>query len=333
MARKRLSPVGEEAQRLAKLYPDTPTRTLARMLAKSHNIKVETARARLRYRRGNLGERGRKVITDTTDVRPNQPAGWKPVMPPSLAEEWRPFDLGNSIRVAILSDVHIPYHSTVAFESAVRHCKKKRPSVVLLNGDFADFYTISRHQKDPSKRDFKQEIELVQQGLGWVRSQFPKSRIVFKLGNHEERWQHFLWNCAPEISGMQRMNIREWIEADKFGAEVVGDQRPVMVGKLPVLHGHELGKGISAPVNTARGAYLRTATTILQGHSHRASHHSEPNMWHIETSCWSTGCLCDLSPEYARINKWGYGFAMVDVDKDGEFHVDNMRMSLEGRVW
>ena len=255
-------------------------------------------------------------------------------MPPSIGTPWLPFDLGNGIKVAILSDVHIPYHSEVALKAAVKYCKKRKPDVLLLNGDFADFYTISKHETDPSKRNFGQEIEAVQKGLEWLRSEFPSVRIVFKAGNHEERWQRWLWNSAPEISDFERMTLKEWLDADDYGIEVVTDQRPIMAGRLPVMHGHEMGKGgIAAPVNAARGLFLRTISTMLVGHGHRTSQHVEPDWKHIDTACWSTGCLCLLSPEYARVNKWNYGFAFVTVDAGGAFHVDNMRISQSGEIW
>jgi predicted phosphodiesterase len=254
-------------------------------------------------------------------------------MPESLAEPWEDFPLGNGIKVAVLSDIHIPYHSPIALSAAVAYCKKRKPDVLLINGDLADFYTISRHQKDPSKRDLEQEITLVREGLAWLRHEFGKRcRIVLKLGNHEERWQHWLWNAAPEISSSARMNVSEWIDAPKYGVEVVADQRPIMCGRLTVMHGHELPRGAAA-VNTARGVFLRAMSTMLVGHSHRTSQHSEPDWRHLETCCWSAGALCDLTPEYARIQKWNYGFAMVGVDDDGGFHVENLRMSLDGQVW
>ena len=324
------SPQRVEAERLCVKFPETATRTLAKKLANSHQITVEQARSLLRIARGNNSNaaRGR-----ATSPRPNGVAGTKPQMPPSIAEPWLPFDLGNGIKVAILSDIHIPYHSVIALEAAVKYCKKRRPDVVLLNGDFADFYSISRHQKDPSKRDFKGEIEAAQQGLAWIRGQFPKARIVFKVGNHEERWQHWLWNQAPEISDFDRMSLKEWLDADKYGIEVVADQRPIMAGRLPIMHGHEMGKGISAPVNAARGLFLRTVSTMLVGHGHRTSQHVEPNWKHIDTATWSTGCLCDLNPAYAVVNKWNSGAANVDVDGGGEFHVDNFRISGSGEIW
>ncbi len=340
MARSK-SPVRIEAERLCRAMPDTPSRTLAKKLADSHQITLEQARSMVRTVRGNKGAWNRKFVAGTELVRPNQPAGWKPVMPPSIAEPWLPFDLGNGIKVAILSDIHIPYHSEVAFSAAVKHCKKRRPDVLLLNGDFADFYSISRHQKDPAKRDFAEEMKSCQQGLKWLRSVFgDKCRFVLKAGNHEERLTHWLWNAAPEISGSPRMTLKEWLTTDENThepiageIEIVEDQRPIMAGHLPVFHGHELGKGLIAPVNPARGAFMRTLSTVLVGHSHRSSHHPEPDLWGKQTSCWSTGCLCDLRPEYARINKWLHGAAFVDVDAAGEFHVDNFRIGPSGEIW
>lgn len=324
------SPQRLEAEKLCRQFPDTATRTLAKKLAESHKLTVDQARGYLRDARGNKGTANR---AKATSPRLNGIAGTKPQLPPSLAEPWLPFDLGSGVDVAILSDWHVPFHSVTAVTAAVKYCKKRKPDVILINGDIADFYAISRHQKDPSKRNFRQEVEAVQGTLAWTRSQFPQARIALKAGNHEERWQHWLWNCAPEISDFDRMSLEQWIDAAEHGIEVVADQRPVMAGRLPVMHGHEIGKGISAPVNTARGLFLRTTSTMLQGHSHRTSQHVEPDWRHIDTACWSTGCLCDMNPEYARINKWNHGFAFVTVDNSGGFHVDNLRISESGEIW
>jgi hypothetical protein len=55
-------------------------------------------------------------------------------------------------------------------------------------------------------------------------------------------------------------------------------------------------------------------------------------MWHKETFCWSTGCLCDLTPDYSRVNRWNHGFAVVEVDEAGSFNVDNLRISKKGEI-
>lgn len=326
------SPLRIETERLCRELPEANTRTLARRLAKEFSVTIEQARSVVRNVRGNCGEAKRKSLTGQVP-RPNGVAGAKPQMPPSLADKWTPFVLEGVKRVGVISDVHIPYHSEVAFASAVADLKKRKIDCLLINGDFCDFYAISRWQKDPRKRDFSAELNACREALKWLRSQFPKARITVKAGNHEERYMHYLWNSAPEICNEPRMRLSEWLELGDIGAEYVEDQRPIMAGKLPIMHGHEKGKGISSPVNQARGAFMRLHHTVLEGHGHRTSGHCEPDMFGREVFCWSTGCLCGLNPEYARVaNKWNWGFAAVDIAADGSFDVLNMRISEDGEV-
>jgi hypothetical protein len=128
------------------------------------------------------------------------------------------------------------------------------------------------------------------------------------------------------------MLLSTWLELENLGIEWVDNQRPIMAGALPIFHGHELPKGMTSPVNQARGAFLRMLDTVLVGHGHRSSSHTEPNWQHTETTTWSTGCLCALNPEYARINKWNHGFADVEVAKDGSFSLHNLRVNKSGVV-
>jgi hypothetical protein len=54
-------------------------------------------------------------------------------------------------------------------------------------------------------------------------------------------------------------------------------------------------------------------------------------MFGSETVCFSTGCLCDLRPAYAVLNKWNHGGAIVTVHEGGEFDVTNFRIA-SGKV-
>jgi len=312
-------------------HADAPARTLARRLVAETNgaLTLEQARSRIRNATGNNGTERRK---HATKPRPARKPGQGVAMPPSKAEPWKPYVLDVVGTIGILSDIHVPFHDETALAAAVEHLKAVGIDALVLNGDTCDFYSISRWIKDPKKRDFKKESEDCRQLLAWLRSQFPKVPIVFKVGNHEERWQHWLWQHAVEISDDPRMQIDRWLDFEEHGIELVQDQRPVMLGELPVLHGHEKGRGISSPVNQARGAFLRLQHTVLEGHGHRTSGHAESDMWHKETFCWSTGCLCDLTPEYSRVNRWNHGFAVVEVDQAGSFNVDNLRISKKGEI-
>jgi predicted phosphodiesterase len=321
------------AEELCAKYPMHANMGLAKRLREEHPecfASVENARDMIRTIRGAHGKKKRK---EATQPRPKGKAGTVPSMPPSLADKWEPFDLGNDTTIAVLSDLHIPYHSEIALESAVKTLKKNKPKILLINGDLADFYQLSRWQKNPKMRRFAEERKTIISGLEWLRHEFGKDcRFVYKLGNHEERWNHFIWNRAPEIYDIPAAQIDVLLDFARIGIELVDDQRIVLAGKLAIAHGHELGRGIFSPVNPARGAFLRTHHTILVGHSHQTSGHADTNLWHDETFVWSTGCLCDLTPEYARINRWNHGFAEVHVYKDGSFDVHNMRISKRGEV-
>ena len=326
------SPARLAAEKLCRKFPDTASRTLAKRIAAEQKISIECARTIVRTIRGTKGEKHRKKTADKSLFQPKRQAGTKPQLPPSLAKKWEPFELGTGITVGILSDVHIPYHDEAALAAAVAYLKKRKPDVLLLNGDFADFYTISRYTKNPKKRNFKREVKLLREGLSWLRSQFASSRIVYKLGNHDERWDHWLWNHAPEISDLPQVRLPSILGAKKHGIEFVGDGRPVMAGKLAVFHGHELSGGPFVPAMPARSAFLRTTASVMVGHHHRTSTHTQPNWKHEEIVCWSVGCLADLNPEYSRVNAHNHGFAEIDVAADGQFSVHNLRLNSDYAV-
>jgi len=326
-------PITLLARRLAKEHPDHTARGLARMLMAESNgaLTMEQARKRIQRQFGVNGEKDRRKVSKAAPREPRK-SGATYSLPPSIARPWSPYDLKVTGRVGILSDCHVPYHAETAVRAAVAHLSETGIDALVLNGDIADFYSISRWTKDPTQRDFSGELEAVRDFVGWIRETFPEIPIVYKAGNHEERWQHYIWQHAPELSKEPRMSLQAWLDLDKHGITMVEDQRPVMAGKLPILHGHELPKGVAAPVNPARGAFMRTLSTVLVGHSHRSSGHAESDMWHDETFCWSTGCLCDLTPEYARINRWNWGFALATVHDDQSFDVENLRITADGKV-
>lgn len=326
--------LSEIVKDLVRKHPNAPARTLGRRLVKETNGALTLDQARLRICRamGVQGKRNRSQTSDKSAYRKARAAGELPAIPPSLTKPWSPYDLAVTGRVGVLSDIHIPFHHPVALKAAIDHLTDTGIDALLLNGDIADFYRISHWVKRPLERDFAGELDSVRTFLALLRKRFPRIPIVYKLGNHEERWERWLLQRAPEISDEPEMGLDVWLRTAPHNIEIIGDQRIVMLGTLPVLHGHELPKGISSPVNAARGAFMRTHHTVLVGHQHQTSGHCEPNMFHDETFVWSTGCLCGLNPEYARFNRWNLGFAVVTVHRDGEFDVSNLRITNRGSI-
>ena len=105
-----------------------------------------------------------------------------------------------------------------------------------------------------------------------------------------------------------------------------------MAGKLPVLHGHEI-RNIQRTVNPARGLFLRAKSWAACSHCHTTSEHTTRDINGQVITTWSFGCLCDLQPEYNPFgNDWNWGFALVNVNDDGGFEVENKRIMPSGRV-
>lgn len=321
-------------------FKDTPTKTLARALYAKHEHlwpSLDACYSAVRNVRGNHGARNRANYTPDL-FRRNQPAGFKWHFPETKAESWEPFIL-ESERSLVLSDLHIPFHDPPAIRVSIGEGKKflRKNDAIVLNGDVGDFYTISRFDKCPTKTALLEEIKTIRQFLGWLRQKFPQVRIIYKLGNHDERLEHYVWRKAPELCGLEHVTLKH-ILTDKLenepeigGIEWVEDQRKIVAGHLDILHGHELGKAtIAPPVNPARGFFLKTMECTLAGHLHRTSFHPERSSRGKQIACWSTGCLCGLWPDYARVNKWDHSAARLDLSGDN-FRVTPLRI-IDGKL-
>lgn len=178
-------------------------------------------------------------------------------LPKSWAEDYPPFVIDAPARVLLLSDIHIPFHDAGAIEAVVEFGKQAGVNTVLLNGDTLDCHTVSRYDHDGSKLTYVEEVEAGRQFLRYLRGRFTKARIVFKDGNHEERLDKYILSRAPALFGLEDCTIASLIGLAAVGAEHVRDQRVIHAGQLRVIHGHEYGSGVHAPVSAARG-YPRT---------------------------------------------------------------------------
>lgn len=257
-------------------------------------------------------------------------AGDEPGLPDAIDEGGYPIHYEDPGRWLVLSDVHIPFHSNPVIRSAVDEAVSRGVDHVLLNGDLADCFQVSDHQRDPDLAAFEVEIEKVSQFLRWLRHRLPDARIVWREGNHENRLRRYIVAKASELRHLKCLHLPELAGLSGVGGEWHQDKRILWLGKLAVLHGHELRGG--GGVNVGRWLYLQVGGTALMGHLHRTSEHHEPSISGRLHGCWSAGCACSLTPQYLRINKWNSGYAFVVVHAGGDFEVVNRRVLPNGQV-
>lgn len=314
-------------------FPKTPSLTLAKKIYKENKevfSTLDSARSLIRLYRGQSGDESRRKIKQTKFY--TKPGDRNPFnLPESHADPYEMFEIKQS-NTLILSDFHFPYQDNKAIEIALKYGLEKKVNCILLNGDIIDFAPISRHEKDFRSRSVKEEFDAVRQFLGGLRKAFPDARIIFKYGNHDERWEKWLFVKAPEIFDCKEFQLEVLLQFGENRIEVVKDKRIIKIGKLFVLHGHELAGG-SGGVNPARSTFLKTLESTIVGHFHKTSNHTEASMDGTIISSQSQGCLCAMNPLYMPINKWNQGFSHVDLDiKTGDYHLHNLKI-IKGKIY
>jgi len=306
-----------------KRYEKLPTTTLAKIIYKENSelfTNWDTVRSTLRQLRGAGGKNTWSFKAYEKEIKKyskNNPGKLAPFakIPKGKKHfaEWTPFVI-KSKAALILSDAHIPYHDDVALETACEYGKEQKVDTVVLNGDFADFFSCSFWEKDPRERDFQGEIDTVLEALEYLRYMFPRKQIIWKIGNHEERFMRYMSVKAPELLGVDAFKFENIFKLDKYKITVVGDKRPMMFQDYTIIHGHEFyGGGGAQPAK----AYLaKTKMNTISAHLHRTSYHAEKGL-KGQTRSYSSGCLCDLHPDYSPVNQWNHGFVVIKAGKQG----------------
>ena len=324
---------------LAKKYrsqygKDMPNLKLARIMYNENKLlfkDVEDARSKLRYIEGKDGDKRRKQVAGSEFVL-DTPRSYNPYkLPPSEETEYTPFIIKGFKKVGIMTDVHLPYHNMIALTEAIRYLKAEKIDAVLLNGDIIDCFQLSRFMKDPKKRDFKYELDCLKLFFDILNKEL-NCKIFFKIGNHEVRYQHFLLQKAHELIGIEDFEFSNLIKARERGIDIIDSNRFMKLNDLNGIHGHEYIGGVSAPVNIARGLYLRGKVSAFQGHNHATSEHTETDMDGKITTTWSIACLSELHPAFMPLNKWNHGVAMVELDSNGiDYQFYNKRI-FKGKI-
>lgn len=321
-----------------KRFPRTNTKTLADLMYRENPevwISREAARSSIRYYRGANGQEHRERIKRSAEsehlrepVAPGNPFGDIP--DPIEPGESEPVRL-KAKKTLIIADAHIPYHDKGALMTALERGYNEGVDAVIINGDFADFFSISSWQTDPRKRNLAHELQAIKGTLRIIREGFPGKQIWYKIGNHEERWESYLFAKAPELLGIEEFELAKILGCKDFNIRMFGRKQHIRLGDLNVVHGHEFGQSAYSPVNAARGYHLRALASTIGGHFHHTSEHIWKDINGLIQGTWSLGCLCDLKPDYRPHNKWNHGFAIVSQEDDAFYGVRNYKI-IGGRV-
>lgn len=314
---------GEIVQEYLRKYPSYESKRIARLIvADLPEVfgDAEKARRIVRYYRGACGAQSREEL-DPEHYLPQVEA------PESDSPIWTPYMIEkDAFPILAGGDLHLPYHDQDVLEMFIEHGVSIGAKTVLLAGDLVDFYQISRFEKDPRNRSTNEEVDMLCEVLGLIHSSIPDAQILYKFGNHEERFDKHMMDAAPELYKLPEMHLDSIITGRCSFIKIIKDRRVINANGLNIIHGHEYTGSVTNPVNPARGLFTRAKKSALCFHFHQTSEHSEPTIEDKLITTWSVGCMCERHPLYSPLNKWNHGFADITFGDSTLFNVHNHRI-------
>ena len=238
--------------------------------------------------------------------------------------------------ILFIPDTHAPYHDRLAFDLVEKVAKKIKPHIIAVLGDFADFYAVSSHVKDPARRmTFDDEVAHVRRLLRRIESWGAK-RKLYILGNHEDRLTRYIASQAAEMHGIVTVDSLFGLRDHHW--EITHYKDHASIGKLYVTH--DVGKSGSSALKDALNSFQ---DNIVIGHTHRLQYLIEGNVKGKPHVAASFGWLGDVRGiDYmhkAKANRdWALGFGAGYLEDNGVVHVQpipivNYRCVVGGKLY
>lgn len=224
-------------------------------------------------------------------------------------------------RVLFIPDAHHPYIDTEAWSLMLKAAKQFKPDVVVVLGDFFDFFAVSQHSKTP-ERSAMLEIEIAQASEALTQLEaLDAEKLVYIEGNHEYRLHRYLCDKAPALFGI--VSVEKLLDLKQRGWEYVKYRKTYRLGKLRITH--DLGK---AGPNAHRDALRTFRHSALIGHVHSIGYSvvGSPEEGGSPAVGASFGWLgsfdqIDYMHEAAARAAWSHGFGVGYLMPDGVVHL------------
>lgn len=236
-------------------------------------------------------------------------------------------------RVLVITDNHAPFHNGAVISNIIELGSRMGITGLLDMGDHIDFYSISRFEKDPAKRSFRNERDKAV-AVWQAKRKRLGDKVEFKYleGNHEHRYARWLFTDGAPLYDLPETQFAALMKLEEIGVEYIEAPGLVNMGGLYAQHGDMLPTG--GTVNPSRSAGLKALSHVIRGHSHRVSTFEQYDLLdpkRLVTSHYYVG-WCGGRADYAPFATYQYGYAIVDYTPDS-FSVQNFRLNLRYNRW
>lgn len=218
----------------------------------------------------------------------------------------------------IVPDCHVPFVHKKAYELMLSVAQDLSPSLdeIVILGDFADFYSVSSHQKDPRIFSMlEDEIVEVLNRLQEIDVLFPSVKKVFLEGNHEYRLERYLCERAPALFGVTSVqHLLEFDRRPKWNFIPYGPNQSHKVLGSYLTARHE------PLASSAKATASKALCSLVYGHIHRIEESHLVGLDGTNHVCFSVGWLGDKRQDLVfnyvkNHHQWQLGFGIVYVDE------------------
>jgi len=215
-----------------------------------------------------------------------------------------------NLKVVTINDLHVPYHNEEMIRGFIKLLEEEQPDEIILKGDMVDFYDLSSFDKNPDRVNrLQEELDILYRILLVMRASCPNTKIVYIMGNHEDRLRRYLWKNAIALSSLRALKFEELLKLDELEIELV--EHSYFIGDFEFTHGEVVRQHSSY---SAKAEYDRRGGSGCMGHVHRMGCFCKTTS-RGTFGWWEDGCACDLNPEYvAGTPNWQNGFSVIYFD-------------------
>lgn len=201
---------------------------------------------------------------------------------------------GDTELVVFGSDFHFPYHDPKAIESFLWLVQKLQPHRVVLNGDVADFFQLSRFDLSGARADkLNGEIKMANEFRRLVRVKAPNAVIDETEGNHDNRIKTYVERNAKALSSLDALKPESLFKYDELEINWHPGAGFLLRPHFLVKHGSFVRQEAGA---SAKAEFMAAGISGVSGHTHRLAPYKKsgytPREW------WEGGCFCRLDPDY-----------------------------------
>jgi len=229
----------------------------------------------------------------------------------------------------ILSDLHTPEQDQKAVDLVYKIASTRKLDRVISLGDLADFYQISKYDKDPSRafgEKLQEELDIAEALIERFSNLAPFTLID---SNHADRLEKYLKIHAPGLFGLRSLSIKNLLNLSKYGADTSG---PLFLGNLLVMHGHEYKGSGKYAGDAVKKVMEKTGNSVMMGHVHKMAHvNIRKRSFAMEG--YEMGCLCNFENDYCLDPDWDLCFGFVDYRDAGDkaYYVEQVKITTFGK--